>query len=126
MSAKQMWKPSKEECALIRATAKLAVSGLCKVEAGIRCNTKYAGVEQSFNIARVTKSPSDYTLDTDLSDFASWADFRKGMELGDNGNAIVDFYLFNRFELATNITVYYEAGRIQRIMNVMGDNMLRG
>ena len=120
----QIWKPTKAEAEHIRAVAKAKVSGLRKIEAGIRCNTVYGGVGHSFNIARVTKSPDDYTLDTDLFDFATWAEFRKGVELGENGNAIVDFYLHNQYELDTNIVVYYEAGRIQKILSVNGHNIM--
>lgn len=122
--AKQIWKPTKEEADLIRSVAKAKVSGLRKMEAGVRLNTEDGSVPISINIARVTKQTDDAWEDTDLFDFMPWPEFRKGVELTEDGRAIVDFYLYNQYELDTNIVVYYEAGRIQKILSVTGHNIM--
>jgi hypothetical protein len=49
------------------------------------------------NIAKITNDP-DWN-DTDLYDNAyTWRDFTKGVEMTDDGRAIVDFYVYNRMD----------------------------
>lgn len=114
--AKNVWKPTAEECAQIRAYAKRRVLGLKKLEPGLRYNREDESVSTSINIARVTKH-SDGWEDTDLSDFSSWAAFRKGVELTDDGKAIVDFYAYDTWELRDSVVVYYKDGAILAIAN---------
>lgn len=118
------WKPTKEECALIRSVAKRDTYSLRRIEIGIRCNTQHEDMPRSMNIARVAKNAADNVFDTDLYDFASWADFRKGVKLTDTGTAIVDFYLYSAHGLESNIVLHYADGRITQILSVRGHNLL--
>lgn len=122
------WKPTQAECDVIKAAARAATSaGVSFLEPGRRFNTMFAEVDDSLNIARVTSQADrfeDWSEDTDLMDHGTWAEFRKGIELTDDGVAIVDFYVQGREELLTNIVVYYKDGKISSIASVMGTELL--
>lgn len=119
---KSVWKPSAEECKKIRDYAKREVRGLTRMEGGSRDNTRDHSVETSLNIARVAKT-ADWE-DTDLNDFVDWATFRKGVELTDDGRAIIDFYCYSRDGLETNISVYYKDGAIFKLARTGASRML--
>jgi hypothetical protein len=68
------------------------------------------------NIAFVTDQP-DWE-DTDLDDFRDWETFSKGFLLTEDGRAIIDFYVYETRgwkELRTNVTAYWENGRMVRV-----------
>jgi hypothetical protein len=108
-----VWKPTAEECTQIRAFAKREVSGMKRLEGGSRHNMHDSSVPTSLNIALVAKKEN--WEDTDLSDFVPWATFRKGVELTEDGRAIIDFYVYNAWGLETNISVYYKGGKIVKL-----------
>jgi hypothetical protein len=69
------------------------------------------------NVALLTSDPS--FEDTDLHDNAlRWSDFARGFELTEDGRAVLDFWVYSLgrdAELKTNVTAYYEAGRLVRV-----------
>jgi hypothetical protein len=93
------------------------------LEPGIRCNLTDHARDEHMNIALVTYE-TDSWGDTDLADYGTWADFRKGIELAPNGRGIFDFYLRQRndpdHELISNITVYVIGGKMHYIDGVGG------
>lgn len=131
--SKNVWKPTAREVELIkRAAAREGSMSLGRVllEPGIRINlvddSKNIDVPGgAYNIALITDDP-DWN-DTDLADFGSWVDFRKGVTLTEDGRAIVDFYIRKRFvhgwddSLFGNVSVYYAGGRITRIHGYPGE-----
>lgn len=133
MTNRNVWKPTQEECDLIRKAASLesspsATLSQITLDAGYRQSLDSDSEDSpvSFNIARVTKRDDDTWADTGLCDFASWAHFRKGVELTEDGRAIVDFYIRPRTSalepklggLLGNIVVYYARGRLVAIRGV--------
>lgn len=110
-------KPTSEEKKIIRACAQRD-SGFKNVE--INPSTKISltnpALEPAMNICFVSDDP-DFG-DTDLFDNAySWRDFTKGFPLKD-GNAIIDFYVYNIGrdpELQTNVTAYWKADKLVRV-----------
>jgi hypothetical protein len=121
-----VWKPSTKECQQIREAARKEV-GLKRVtvEVGERVNIKVQGVENNINIARVTRlADLDDWSDTDLWSPVEWSEFTKGVELSDDGRAIIDFYVREPNtkddigELLSNIVVYFADGKIQAIKGV--------
>jgi hypothetical protein len=87
------WVPTGEECRIIRRTAanEYQRGGSVLLEPGIRFNTEQDGRPRSINIRLVSDHP-DWD-DTDLDDYAPWDAFRKGVELRDGNDALVDFYV---------------------------------
>lgn len=114
-----LWVPTKEEAALIRAMAeKECARGGLVLEPGIRFNTEDG--RQSMNVLLVDITPEWAT--SDLADHATWADFRRGVELTPTGEATVDFYCSSRGEygqLESNVVVHYAAGRITAIYGTL-------
>ena len=119
---KNVWKPTAEECKRIRDYTKQEVRGLTRMEAGTRINLQDGEIEQSLNIALVAKT-EDWQ-DTDLNDFISWAGFRAGVPLSEDGRAILDFYCYSREGLETNIAVYYKDGAIVKLGRTGSNRML--
>lgn len=119
---KNVWKPTAEECKRIRDFTKQEVRGLTRMEGGTRINLQDGEIEQSLNIALVAKT-EDWQ-DTDLNDFVSWAGFRTGVELTEDGRAVIDFYCYSREGLETNIAVYYKDGAIVKLGRTSSTRMV--
>jgi hypothetical protein len=124
-------RPTSAECSLIRKRT-LSALGLkphnLKMEPGRRYNTKDQQVETHINIARVTHaeplSPEWFGFgdDTDLSDHATWMDFRNGFDPSPDGYAIIDFYCyyiipFDEYgcDLIDNVTAYFDREGLFRL-----------
>lgn len=112
-------KPTKEEARIIRECAERS-AGYARVEIcpGTRINIEKDNSETHMNIAMVSDHP-DWD-DTDLfSNAFTWSDFTRGVELTDDGRGIFDFYVYGPMghhkELQTNVTAYYERGRLVRV-----------
>jgi hypothetical protein len=99
----------------MEAEPKINKAAIC-LESGIRYNTK-DGREGSINIALVTDDPE--WADTDLHDYGSWLEFRKGVELTPEGRGIFDFYIRSRgdksCQLCGNIIVHVVKGKLALI-----------
>jgi hypothetical protein len=113
-----VWKPTQTECTFIRAAAgkeaRMNPRNLV-LEPGIRGHLT-RNIEPQMNIALISDDPE--WNDTDLDDYGSWADFRRGVPLTKAGRAIVDFYIYGKGkyeQLEGNVSVYYENGNITRI-----------
>lgn len=133
------WKPTQAECDLIKRAAALesqprvSVSQL-RLEPGIRYNTEDVTRDSSINIALV--SDLEDWGDTDLEQVWYWSDFRKGVQLTDDGRAVVDFYIRPRTEaiadkhdldhLLGNVVAYYADGKLVAIRGIghRGDDYL--
>lgn len=86
------------------------------LEPGSRVNTSDHGRGYNVNIRLVSDEP-DWN-DTDLHDYISWAEFRKGFDLTDDGRGLVDFYVYSLGhdgELITNVQAYFEGRRLVRV-----------
>lgn len=120
-----VWKPSTKECLQIREAGRKEVGRKrVTLEPGQRVNIKNQDIETHINIARVTRMTGDEWSDTDLWSPVDWSEFAKGVELSDDGRAIIDFYVrepntrHDIGELLSNIVVYFADGKIQRIEGV--------
>ena len=118
-------KPTAADCQIIRKCAQRS-SGhkRIKLEPGIRHNTEKDGIARSINIARVSDHP-DWN-DTDLWSTTDWQEFRKGVDLTDDGRGIFDFYVYSlgyHGELETNVVAYYEAGKLVKVTGVCDGTM---
>lgn len=123
MASKQnVWKPTADECKRIRDFTKQEVRGLTRMEGGTRINLQDGEIEQSLNIALVAKT-EDWQ-DTDLNDFISWAGFRAGVPLTEDGRAVIDFYCYSREGLETNIAVYYKDDAIVKMGRTGSNRMI--
>lgn len=117
----KVWKPSASECALIRECASVEVGmgpGALMLEVGVRANSN---AEESMN--EYVINPHRILGETDLSDFCSWADFkRQGVELTAHGDAEIDFYVrpkssrISEDALLGNIIVIVKGGEIKHIL----------
>lgn len=119
------WKPTAAEVKAIKAAAaregSMGVSAVI-LEPGYRRNLK-EDRPYTLNIALVSDDPT--WDDTDLDSYGEWKDFRSGVELTEDGRAIVDFYIRRRLPprhpdygcdyLEGNVTVEYAGGRVTRI-----------
>lgn len=131
-----IWKPTARECELIKHAAAREAGikpGRVLLEPASRCNTKDDSKNEAackiarsdYNVALVSDDP-DWS-DTDLNDYGSWSEFRKGVALTDDGRAIVDFYIRARLaksyddDLLGNIVVEFADGRISRIRGYPGE-----
>lgn len=126
---KNVWVPTQAECDLIRNAASQESSpslrpSLVALEPGRRYLLGGGGEVESMNILLVSQNPTDCTADTDLADFETWGEFRKGVVLTVGGRAVVDFYIRARnpqidekhgVSLYGNVTVTYAAGSIVEI-----------
>ncbi|AXH59610.1 hypothetical protein [Pseudomonas amygdali] len=124
-----IWKPTQAQCDLIKQAAVLescpkGTLGQIKLDPGARYNTSHPDTPVSFNIAQVSSLP-DWS-DTDLYDRADWKTFRKGVELSQQGTAIIDFYIHARTDaiatkldyLLGNIVVFYADGKLFAIRSI--------
>lgn len=120
-----IWKPSTKECFQIREAARKEVGRKrVTIEVGERVSLTNCDKEHNINIARVTELTGDSWSDTDLWSPVDWSEFVKGVELSDDGRAIIDFYVREPNtkddigELLSNIVVYFSNGSIQKIKGV--------
>jgi hypothetical protein len=115
------WKPTPEECKLIRKSAENYARKRVKLEVGTRYNVNDSTVPESSNLYLVTQDRKGWN-DTDLADTISWSDFKKnGVPLTLQGEALVDFYVYSLGsdgELETNVCVRYSLGRIQEVTDI--------
>lgn len=123
----KIWKPTQAECDLIKRAASLESEpkvsvGALRLEPGIRYNLNEGPYLQTINIAALSSGKA--MEETDLADFGTWAEFRAGVKLTEDGRAIVDFYIVPRSEamaqrtgerLLGNVVVFYEGGQITQI-----------
>lgn len=123
------WKPTPAQCALIKCAAVLestprASLGQIKLCPGLRYNTHDTTLPSHINIAKLSKQP--LWEDTDLADRLSWDAFRNGVELCEDGTAIVDFYIHARTEamaakldyLLGNVVVFYRDSALSAIRGI--------
>lgn len=113
--------PTADEVALIKkAAAKEGGLKLSRVllEPAIRHNLE-SDRGKSMNIAMVSDDPE--WNDTDLFDYGYWSDFRKGVDLTEDGRGIFDFYIRARFtqshedDLWGNVSIEIKGGKLYRI-----------
>nr|DAF93631.1 MAG TPA: hypothetical protein [Myoviridae sp. ctshb19] len=117
-----VWKPTAEQCAQIRAVAKRGCSGLRRIELGTRVSLTDHELPTSINVARVAKT--EKWEDTDLFDMRTWADFRKGVELTDDGRAVLDLFLYDQWGLDSHAIVYYKDGAIVKVTCNLSDRAI--
>ena len=126
---KAVWIPSDAECEVILKAAVIEASPsvpkrLLDLEPGKRFNLDDDTIDANMNWHLVSELENGD--DTDLLDHASWADFRAGVTLSDLGTALVDFYIGHKSEdpkmagygILGNVTVYFEEGRIWKLVGV--------
>lgn len=118
-------KPTAEERRLIRECAvKSAGKARVKIEPGERVDVTDAERGADLNVALI--SDRDDLEGTDLHEFRQWSDFLAGFDLTPDGRGIVDFYVSSvgdRGELETNVTAYWQGGRLVRIIGT-GDGVM--
>lgn len=117
------FKPTPEQieiikrCAVYESSPKAAMGSIL-LEPGVRFNTSDHTKPGHMNIALVTNETDSWN-DTDLNDYGSWSEFRKGVELDPNGRGIFDFYLRRRGDdnrdLLGNVTVYINSHKMSYI-----------
>lgn len=113
------YKPTKDELRIIRDCA---MRGAKTKRVEVNPSTRYnlATKKVSMNVALISNDP-DFG-DTDLEDNAlDWRFFVRGFELTDDGRGIVDFWVYSKAEdgeLKTNVTAYWERGRMVRVEEV--------
>lgn len=107
------WKPTAEQSREIRDYAKMrAGTGWVKLELGEKVNTNLdacarGAVEYTPNVMLFTDDIHNDNGSYDLADFIQWDEFRKkGVELTEDGQAYLDFYVYDRVELNCNISVH--------------------
>lgn len=113
------YKPTKEDCAIIRNCAKRS-AGCARVELrlGKRYNTDKGDHDIQSNIALLSDDP--HWEDTDLWDHTEWKYFKRGVTMTDDGRGIFDFYVYGPVgahdcELQTNVVAYYEGNKLVRV-----------
>lgn len=138
-----IWHPTADECRILRACAeKSARARNVIMRPGSRYNVKATPEEHErhrelqsqpggdFNI-RLISTDEDWN-DTDLSDNSTtFAQFRRGVLLTEDGRAVVDFYVYTRLgfgrdydeELQTNVQAIVEGGRMVRVEGT-GDGVM--
>lgn len=110
-----IWKPSRNELKVIREVAlRSATCRRIKIEAQYRRGPR--GVSLNDYLASATPHHAE---DTDLEDFADWAEFKRGVPLTDDGYAHVHLLVYKvdpwgweHHDLDTNLEVYVENGRL--------------
>lgn len=116
--------PTQADCDALKAAAareaRLA-PGMVLLEPGLRFGPIKTHAHH-MNIALVSDDPQ--WNDTDLADYGTWSDFRKGLELTEDGRGTVDFYLRTRFdphgELHGNVSCTIVAGHLAEIHDAGG------
>ena len=111
-----MIKPTAEELSIIRVCARVACrqqgDALHRIDVGKRFSLEKGGdtLEPSINILQVDKTR--HWEESDLFDFMSWADLRKGIPDDGDGRAIIDLYCYARDTLSTNVQAVFDGGRL--------------
>jgi len=108
-----VWKPTQDQCDIIKAAAVRECGKRVTLEPGIRCSTVDDTIPDNINILLVDKSESEGFAESDLLCHATWKAFRKGVELTPEGRAFVDFYCYDRDGLVSNLGVDYDNGTIE-------------
>lgn len=124
-----VWIPTDAECEVILSAAAIEASPsvpkrLLDLEPGNRFNLDDDTIDANMNWHLVSELENGD--DTDLQDHASWDDFKAGVTLSKLGTALVDFYIGHKSEdpklagygILGNVTVFYEEGRIWKLMGV--------
>lgn len=111
MAKSNVWKPTQDQCNIIKAAAYAECGKRVSLEPGRRYSTIDADIPASINGLLVDKS-EDWE-DSDLQDHDSWGSFRKGLELTPDGKAAVDFYCYDRDGLVSNLIAYYDNGALE-------------
>lgn len=127
--SKKVWKPTAQECKLIRLCGAIensdgfAVGGIT-LEPGVRYIIGQGCEHDSMNELVLREVMVDGEQ-TDLAHCLTWADFRKGVELDSNGAAQVDFYIRPKSSLISkgdsllgNVIAHYENGELVRVTGV--------
>lgn len=119
-------RPTAEEKRIIRdCAARGAGFRSVEVNPSTRVNLTDPDRGAAMNVLLV----ADHIDQTDLFDNAyAWSDFTRGFDMTDDGRAIIDFYVYNRGqypELQTNITAYWEKGRLVRVDDTSKPEMWR-
>lgn len=120
------YKPTSAEKKIIRDCAQRS-AGCRRVEICPSTKRCLDNGKEAMNICFISDDP-DFG-DTDLADNAfRWSDFTKGVELTDDGRGTFDFYVYSvgRYaELQTNVTAYFEGGRLVRVDGTCDGTMWR-
>jgi hypothetical protein len=109
-----------QTCAMWESAPRLKVGNLM-LEPGIRRNTEDSNRLCDMNVALVTHDLAGGWNDTDLDDYGTWEEFRKGVTLTDDGVAVVDFYIRPKNgagsgdDLHGNIQMIVERGEMVRV-----------
>lgn len=122
-------KPTSEEKKIIRECAQRS-SGYKRIEINpsTKVNLNDPSRGHHMNICFVSDDPE--FRDTDLFDNAfEWRDFTRGFEMTEDGRAIIDFYVYSHPgenpELETNVTAYWEGGKLIRVDGTCNGTMWR-
>ncbi|MFK4705564.1 hypothetical protein ABIC83_002403 [Roseateles asaccharophilus] len=110
--------PTQVECETLRRAAAhyLDIKPYAAVlQPGLRWS---GGSRPAMNIALISDDPTG--KDTDLADFGTWAQFRKGFDLAKGGRAVIDFYVYRHRspDLQGNVVLFIENGQFDHIRSV--------
>lgn len=87
------------------------------LEPGWRHNTEDRSKPSSMNMALVSDDPE--WNDTDLDEYGTWREFRKGVDLTEDGRGIFDFYIRRRgdqyHELHGNVVLHVANGVMVKV-----------
>lgn len=117
-----LWIPSRDDIVLIKHYASVETglaAGRLILEPGSRFNIHEPHtIDANINLMLVSKqSAEDCWDDTDLEAPKTLDTFKSGVTLTDDGRAVIDFYVRHKEHgLYGNVTVYYSAGAIQKIV----------
>lgn len=104
------------QCASIESAPYIATAAVV-LEPGFRANTQDETKPVSMNIALVSDDPK--WNDTDLHDYGTWTEFRKGVELTPEGDGIFDFYIRKRGdefkEIHGNVVLAVKGGEMVEV-----------
>lgn len=100
----------------IQIIKEIAGRSITRIEAGIRFNMEDDTKPESVNILIVSDT-GDWD-ETDLADHISLNELKKyGFDLDKNGEAELDFYLYNKDELVTNMSASFDTAGLVAAYN---------